>query len=94
MRANSLIPKFAVFGDCLNCVLDVLPAGMAVNQNAVTGSPSQQLVDGHIQGLALDVPERGIHSRDRAHGHGAAAPVRALIKVLPDVLDPPRIPPD
>src|SRR6266446_493608 len=67
---------------------------MAVNKNAVAGSAAQQLVDGHVQGLALNVPECRIDCGDRAHGHGAASPIRAFIKVLPNVLDSPRVSPD
>ena len=41
--------------------------------------------------LALDVPQRHVDRGDRRHRHRAAPPVRALVEVLPDVLDALRV---
>src|SRR6266850_8530676 len=94
LRANRFVSKFEVVGDRLNGLLEVPTAGMSVNENAAAGSASQQLIDGHVQSLALDVPERGVDGGNRTHGDRAAAPIRALIKVLPQILNPPCIAPD
>ncbi len=55
---------------------DVLPAGAA-----------QQLVDGHAQLLAQNVPERDVDGADGPGQHAAALVVVAAIALLPDVLD-------
>src|SRR5882724_2457366 len=94
LRANRFVSKFEVVGDRFDGLLDVPPAGMSVNENAIAGSASQQLIDGRVQRLALDVPERRVNGGNRAHGDRATAPVRALIKVLPEVLNSPCIAPD
>ena len=52
---------------------------------------AEQLVHGHAERLALDVPERRVDRGDRRHRDRAAPPVRALVQVLPGVFDPARI---
>src|SRR6266850_119761 len=91
LRTNRFISKFDVIGGGFNRFFDILTAGVAVHQHRLPGSASQQLIDWRIQGLALDVPERGIDRGNRTHRHWAAAPVRAFIEVLPDVLDSPSV---
>ena len=51
------------------------------------GSLPQQLVDGHVGGLALDVPERHVDGGDGRHRDRTAAPVCAAVEELPGVLD-------
>src|SRR5260370_23539100 len=93
-RANRPIAELDVRRNSLDGFLDVLPAGASINENSVAGGASQQLIDGHIQSLALDVPDRCVNRGNRTHGDRATAPVGTLVKVLPDVLDPPCIAPD
>ena len=64
---------------------------MAVDQHPVAAAPAEQLVERHAGHLALDVPQRGVDSGDRAHRHRPPPPVGPAIKVLPNVLDPRRI---
>ena len=71
-----------------------LAVGVAVDHHVVARLAAQQLVHRHAQRLALDVPQRRVDRRDRRHRHRPAAPVRALVKVVPDVLDAPRVAPD
>ena len=91
MRANCLISEPDVIGDSFDRLLDVLPTRVAIDKNAVAGSASQQLVDRCVQSFPFDIPKCRVNRGNRAHRDGATAPVRALVKVLPDVFDPSRI---
>ena len=52
---------------------------------------ADQLPHGDAEGLALDIPERHIDSRERAHEHGTAAPVGVAVVVVPERLDVHRV---
>ena len=54
---------------------------------AVSHLAAQQLVDGNPEVLALDVPERHLHTRERAHEDYAPAPVGVAAGVVPEGLD-------
>ena len=64
---------------------------MAVDEHRVARSAAEQLIHGRIERLAENVPERRIDRGDRRHRDRAAAPVRAFVEVLPDVLDAARV---
>src|SRR5467141_2089582 len=91
LRANGFVAELGVGGYGDDGVPDVVAAGVAVDEDGVAGGAAEQLVDGNVEGFALDVPERGVHRRDGGHGYRAAAPVRALVKVLPEVFDAARV---
>src|SRR5262249_15833015 len=44
------------------------------------------VVDGSVEGFALDIPQRHVDRGNRRHGHRTFAPVGSAIEVLPDVL--------
>ena len=73
---------------------NVFAVGVAVDHHAGAALATQQLVQRHVGGLGLDVPQRRVHGGDRAHGHRAAAPVGPAVQVLPDVFDLVRVAPD
>ena len=70
---------------------EIASARVRVSQSADPGASAEQLVDGHAGALALDVPEREVHSRERGHLHRTSAPVRAAVEILPGVLDALRV---
>ena len=70
------------------------PFAWAYTITAFTGGTAQQPVHGHPGRLAQDVPQRGVHRGNGGHGHGAAAPVCALVEQLPHVFDSARVPAD
>ena len=65
---------------------------MGVGEDLVAGGAAEELVDGDVQGLALDVPQCQVDGADGGHGHRPAAPVGAAVEVLPGVFDPVRVP--
>ena len=67
---------------------------VAVDQHAVPGRAAEQLVDGEAGDLAVEIPQGHVDRGDRGHGHRTAAPVGALVEVLPGVLDPAGVPAD
>src|SRR5260370_9523802 len=94
LRADRIISDADVIGNSFGRLLDVLSTRVTIDKNTVAGSAPQQLVDRRIQSLAFDIPKCRVNGGNRAHRDGATAPVRALVKVLPDVFDPARLPSD
>ena len=64
---------------------DVGAVGVGVDEAALAGLAAEEVVDGGVEGLALDVPEGDVDGGDGGHGDGAAPPVGSAIEVLPDV---------
>src|SRR5229473_3761656 len=91
LRANGSVAELGIVGDSRDGGIDVFTIGVAVDQDGVARRAPEQLIDGHVEGFALDVPERGVDRGDGGHGDGAAAPVRAFIEVLPSVFDAARV---
>ena len=91
LRPHGRVAELQVAGDGRHRLLDGRAVGVAVDQHRVARGATEQLIDRRIERLAADVPQRRIHGTDRRHGDGPAAPVGALIEVLPRVLDAPRV---
>ena len=64
---------------------DVRSVGVGVDEAALAGLAAEKVVDGRVEGLALDVPEGDVDGGDGGHGDGAAPPVGSAIEILPDV---------
>ena len=64
-----------------------------VDPHLVTGLAAQQLVDGDAQSLALDVPQRNVDGRDRAH-NDRTTEIDRTQEVLVEVLDAEGVFPD
>ena len=94
LRAYGQVAHFFVAQHFFYRVRDVAAVGVAVDHDAAAAASAQQLVQRHVGGLGLDVPQRCIDRRNGAHGHRAAAPVSAFVQVLPDVFDLVRVAPD
>jgi hypothetical protein len=58
---------------------------VAVDEDGIAAASAEEVVDGGVESLALDVPEGHVDSGDGGHGDGTAAPVGSAIEVLPDV---------
>ena len=69
-------------------------ARVAVDHHPVAGRAAEQLVDRESGDLAIEIPQGHVDGADRGHRHRTAAPVGALVEVLPGVLDPAGIPAD
>ena len=67
-------------------MVDVFAERVCIDQHAVSTLAAQQVVDGRVQRLALDVPERNVNGADCRHGHRTAPPVCTAIEILPDIL--------
>src|SRR4029077_5168320 len=91
LRANGFVAELGVSGNGCDGGIDVFTIGVAVDEDGVARSTSEQLIDRNIEGFTLDVPKRGVDRGDGGHGYRAAAPVRALIEVLPSVFDAARV---
>ena len=91
LDADGLVAEVQVVLEVGAEVLQRGSAGVAVDHDALAGRTAEELVDRHAGGLALDVPQRDVDGGDRRHGHRSAAPVGALVEVLPGVLDPARV---
>ena len=83
----------AVFGVLLGLAALVVGAGApAVGELAGVGAQvvpalaAQQLVDGNVEGLALDVPQGDVQGGDPGEDHRAAvlAPEGAFVELIPD----------
>jgi len=81
LEARLLLPRHVFEG-----AVDILAAGVGVDQHAVAALAAQQVIDRRIERLALDVPQCHVDGRNRRHLHRSAPPVAAAIKILPDVL--------
>ena len=73
----------------LRAVLDVLR--LAVDADAVARRSAEQLIDGHAERLALDVPHRDVHGRQRARQDDVAAVEGLAVDGLPVVCGLPRV---
>jgi hypothetical protein len=91
LGADCLVAERLVVSDGGDGVVERLAVGVSVDHHAFPRRAAQKLIDRHVQGLPGDVPERRIHRPDRGHRHRTTAPVRALVEVLPGVLDPARV---
>src|SRR3712207_2252559 len=65
-----------------------------VAAHPVAEPAAQQLVDGHAQGLALDVEEGRLHRAERRAEHGTRPPVAVAVQPLDDGVDLERVAPD
>jgi hypothetical protein len=87
LSADGEVALGLIFPDGVDGFFDVAAVGVGVDEDALTGFAAEQVVDGSVEGFALDVPECDIDGGDGGHGDGAAAPVGSAIEVLPGVLD-------
>lgn len=74
--------------------LDGVTGAVRVGGDEVAGPAAEQPVDGHPEGLRVEIPQGLVDGGDRRHRDGSAAPVGAPVAVLPDVVDAARIGPD
>src|SRR6185437_9579850 len=91
LRANRLVAETDVALDFIGSFRDVVAVRMAVHHDAAAARAAQKLVERQPGDFALDVPERGVDSGDRAHRHRTPAPVGTAIEVLPRVFNARRI---
>jgi hypothetical protein len=91
LRADRPVSHGDVLADRLDGLVDGAAVRVAIHHHALARGAAQELIHRRVQGLAADIPERGIDGADRRHRDGTASPVRALVEVLPRVLDLPRI---
>ncbi len=94
LGANGQVAFFFVAQNFVHRFGGVAAVGVAVDHHPGAAAPAQQLVQRHVRHLGLDVPQRGVHGGNGAHGHRAASPVGAFVEVLPDVFDLLRVAPD
>jgi hypothetical protein len=64
---------------------------MRVDPDPVAGGAAEQLVDGCVEVLAGDVPQRLVHAGERGHEDRAAPEEGRAVDVLPVVLDAERV---
>jgi hypothetical protein len=91
LRADRGVSEIGLPGDGMDGVVERLAVRVRVDHDAIPRRPAEQLVDRHVERLAANIPERHVHGGNRRHRHRAAAPVGALVEVLPCVLDAPRV---
>src|SRR5207249_3088168 len=84
-RSDSEIAFGDVFLDGVEGFGNIGAIGVGVDEAALTGLAAEEVVDGDVEGLALDVPEGDVDGGDGGHGDGAAPPVGSAIEILPDV---------
>ena len=94
LRADGLVAELGVAQHLVDRLLDVAAVGVAVDHDAAAARATQHLVQRQAGGLGLQVPQRGVDGRDRAHRHRPAPPVGAAVEVVPDVLELVRVAPD
>src|SRR5680860_1093321 len=87
LNADRLEAELLVLTDTVEQLGQRLAGRVPISHETVAARAAEQLVDGHARGLALDVPQRGVDSRDGRHRHRAPSPIRAPIEELPHVLD-------
>ncbi len=85
MGADGEVAFVHVLADGVEGFGDVGSVGVGVDEGALAGLAAEEVVDGSVEGLALDVPEGDVDGGDGGHGDGAAPPVGSAIEVLPDV---------
>ena len=91
LHADGPIPLVQLALHGLDGLVDLVAGGVGVAQHALAARPAQELVERHPGRLGLDVPQRGVDTRDGGHRHRPAPPVGAAVEVLPDVLRAHRI---
>ena len=64
---------------------------LSVDADAVARRSAEQLIDGHAERLALDVPHRDVHSRERARQDDVTAVEGLAVDGLPVVGGLPRV---
>ncbi len=79
--------------DVVADLLNVPAVHVAVHRDALPDLPAEELVEGHVGQLALDVPEGHVHAGDGVVFDGPVAPVGVLVHQLPKLLDVLRVPP-
>jgi len=94
LQADRPVALRLIFQRGVDGILYGRAIGMAIDHHAFPAGPAQKLIDRKTRNLALDVPQRHVDRRDGGHGDGAAPPIGALVEILPDILDPVRVPPD
>jgi hypothetical protein len=94
LDSDRLIALVEIGAHVIEQLRQVASGGVAVRHESGTGCAAEQLVQRHVRGLGLDVPERDIYRRDRRHGDRPATPVRAAVEKLPGVFNLVGIPPD
>src|SRR5439155_25799920 len=67
------------------------PRDVVVARHRVVRASAQHLVYGHAGAFSLDVPQGFVHSADHLVVHRSAAPVRAEVRALPEILDAVRV---
>ena len=77
LRAHGKISHLFILRDFLPGLLNIATIGVPVHQHSCSALPSEQVIDGRLQGFPLDIPEGHVDGSNRRHGYGAAAPVRA-----------------
>lgn len=79
--------------DIVTDLLDIPAVHVPVDRDALPDLSAEELVEGHIRQLALDVPQRHVHAGNSVVFNGAVAPVGVLVHQLPQLLDVLRVPP-
>ena len=88
--ADGRVALGARVGHALHQGLAGVAKDVIVDPTTVAHVPAEELVDGHLEVLAGDVPERDVDGAERTH-HRRAAEVAPAVHVLPVVLDPQRV---
>ena len=70
-----------------------VPANPGIDLDSISRGTTQQLVDGHAKGLALDVPQSHLKTGDNGPVDGAATE-EGPVQLLPEALDFERVPPN
>ena len=91
LDADGLIALLLALADRFDGLGDIAALGVGIAQHLLATRAAEKLIERHVGGLGLDVPKRGIDAGDRRHGDRAAAPIGALVEILPDVLDAARV---
>src|SRR5258708_38966645 len=91
VELEGIKPSVDELADIFDDLGRATPADPAVGFHAIAHQTPEQLMDGHPQGLAFDVPERLINPGDRAHQDRATAVETATVHGLPQIIDARRI---
>ncbi len=87
LGADGEVAEVAMLLDRVDRFGDVGSVSVGVDEDAFAGLATEEVVERGVEGLGFDVPERHVDGGDGGHGDGAAAPVSATVKILPDVFD-------
>src|SRR5580692_132181 len=91
LRSNSAVSQSHVFVHFIDSLLDVVSVRVAINHYSGAALSSKQVVDRSVESFALNVPQRDVDCTNRRHRHWPAPPVRAAIKILPNIFGLKRI---